>query len=182
MPGDDSDLDAHNSDDDYRLPGEGWSNGAIHPQLYHSTRSGRLELYSSHRRWIGLHRNWTRIGQGQDEFERRTSFSRLGGSIVANPEEEAKAVRALIAQLCERFYQEGFATGTGGGISIRVGGPDEKRPWRVFVAPSGVQKEDMIGEDIFEVRWWKEVKSTVELLCVISHMSPLHSSTWTATW
>ena len=37
------------------------------------------------------------------------------------------------------------------GISIRVGGPSENRPWRVFVAPSGIQKEDMIGDDVFEL-------------------------------
>ena len=36
-------------------------------------------------------------------------------------------------------------------MSIRVGGPSENRPWRVFVAPSGIQKEDMIGDDIFEL-------------------------------
>lgn len=36
-------------------------------------------------------------------------------------------------------------------MSIRCGGPDEDRDWRVFVAPSGLQKEDMIGEDVFEL-------------------------------
>ena len=36
-------------------------------------------------------------------------------------------------------------------MSIRVGGPSEGRPWRVFVAPSGIQKEDMIGQDVFEL-------------------------------
>lgn len=65
--------------------------------------------------------------------------------------EEAKAVRALVAQLCECFYKAGWATGTGGGVSIRVGGPTENRPYRVFVAPSGVQKEDMVGDDVFEL-------------------------------
>lgn len=36
-------------------------------------------------------------------------------------------------------------------MCIRVGGPQENRPWRVFVAPSGIQKEDMIGDDVFEL-------------------------------
>ena len=53
------------------------------------------------------------------------------------PVEEGRTVKALVAQLCERFYNQGWATGTGGGVSIRVGGPSERRPFRVFVAPSG---------------------------------------------
>lgn len=53
----------------------------------------------------------------------------------------------------------GWATGTGGGVSIRVGGPSEGRPWRVFVAPSGIQKEDMIGEDVFELDMDRNVVS-----------------------
>jgi len=65
--------------------------------------------------------------------------------------EEGKTVRALVAQLCECFYKQGWAMGTGGGVSIRVGGPNENRPYRVFVAPSGVQKEDMVGDDVFEL-------------------------------
>jgi len=65
--------------------------------------------------------------------------------------EEAKTVKALVSQLCECFYKAGWATGTGGGVSIRVGGPAENRPYRVFVAPSGVQKEDMVGDDVFEL-------------------------------
>jgi ribulose-5-phosphate 4-epimerase/fuculose-1-phosphate aldolase len=53
------------------------------------------------------------------------------------PKEEGRTVKALVAQLCERFYNMGWATGTGGGVSIRVGGPSEGRDFRVFVAPSG---------------------------------------------
>ncbi|MEE2786163.1 MAG: methylthioribulose 1-phosphate dehydratase [Myxococcota bacterium] len=50
--------------------------------------------------------------------------------------------RQLIAQLCAQFYQLGWCTGTGGGISIR-------QHDRVFMAPSGVQKERIKPEDIF---------------------------------
>ncbi|OEU23143.1 2,3-diketo-5-methylthio-1-phosphopentane phosphatase [Fragilariopsis cylindrus CCMP1102] len=81
-----------------------------------------------------------------------TSSNTSSSSITTTMlEEEALSVRSLIAQLCEQYYKFGWATGTGGGVSIRVGGPSENRPWRVFVAPSGIQKEDMIGDDVFEL-------------------------------
>ena len=50
--------------------------------------------------------------------------------------------RALIVELCRQFYGQGWVSGTGGGISVRQGG-------RVYMAPSGVQKERMSPEDIF---------------------------------
>ncbi|TFK52139.1 Methylthioribulose-1-phosphate dehydratase [Heliocybe sulcata] len=40
----------------------------------------------------------------------------------------------LIPELCRGFYHLGWVTGTGGGISIREGD-------KVYIAPSGVQKE-----------------------------------------
>jgi ribulose-5-phosphate 4-epimerase/fuculose-1-phosphate aldolase len=40
------------------------------------------------------------------------------------------------------FYDLGWVTGSGGGMSIKV---EDK----VFVAPSGVQKEDLVVQDIF---------------------------------
>ncbi|GAV29761.1 hypothetical protein PMKS-003263 [Pichia membranifaciens] len=48
----------------------------------------------------------------------------------------------LICEFCRMFYQNGWVTGTGGGISIR----DEDK---IYLAPSGVQKERMIPENIF---------------------------------
>ena len=42
------------------VPGQGWSNGDIHPQLFPVTREGRLQLYSANRRWIQLAGGWTR--------------------------------------------------------------------------------------------------------------------------
>lgn len=141
------------------IPGQGWSNGALPPSqsfLLAQTRDGRLEVYENHRRWIGIqsHAGWTRIGQGATELDARVSSSqscRTDNNDTIDLTEEARSVRALIAQLCETFYKAGWATGTGGGVSIRVGGPSENRPWRIFVAPSGIQKEDMIGQDIFEL-------------------------------
>lgn len=50
--------------------------------------------------------------------------------------------RQLIAELCQQFYGLGWVSGTGGGISIRQGG-------RIYMAPSGVQKERMQPADMF---------------------------------
>jgi methylthioribulose 1-phosphate dehydratase / enolase-phosphatase E1 len=133
-------------------PGAGWSNGDIHPQMFPLTRQGKLQLYGSQRRFVHLASGWSRVGgsdnnnQTTNQFSHRTSVSSQGSRLIdkEDADGEAKAVRSLIAQLCETFYKFGWATGTGGGVSIRVGGPDESRPWRVFVAPSGIQKEDMV--------------------------------------
>lgn len=48
----------------------------------------------------------------------------------------------LICELCRGFYQLGWVSGTGGGISIR--GPEG-----IYMAPSGVQKERIRPEDVF---------------------------------
>ncbi|CAD2218836.1 methylthioribulose-1-phosphate dehydratase [Angomonas deanei] len=52
--------------------------------------------------------------------------------------------RNLIPELCRLFYQQGWATGTGGGISIKLGNT-------YYLAPSGVPKERIQPDDIFEV-------------------------------
>jgi hypothetical protein len=146
-------------------PGAGWSNGHVKPQMFPLTRNGRLELYSANRRWIGLNKGWSRVGGDEgdgkttDQYSHRTRRSSqmkslmekgLGNSTSLSLAErqrllgdEALAVRSLIAQLCEQYYRFGWATGTAGGVSIRVGGPSENRPWRVFVAPSGIQKGEI---------------------------------------
>ncbi|PPQ72959.1 hypothetical protein CVT26_014533 [Gymnopilus dilepis] len=48
----------------------------------------------------------------------------------------------LIPELCRSFYQLGWVTGTGGGICIRTGD-------KVYIAPSGVQKERIEPTHIF---------------------------------
>jgi len=141
----------HYSNESFDVPGRGWSNGDMNPQMFPITRDGRIALYSGERRWIHVNDGWTRLGGGATEHSARTSESQTGNALTECRDEEARAIRSLIAQLCETFYQHGWATGTGGGCSIRVGGPSENRPWRVFVAPSGIQKEDMIGDDVFEL-------------------------------
>lgn len=52
------------------------------------------------------------------------------------------APRALIVELCRQFYSLGWVSGTGGGVSIRCEG-------RIFVAPSGVQKERITEKDLY---------------------------------
>ncbi|KAK9479968.1 class II aldolase/adducin N-terminal [Lipomyces japonicus] len=51
----------------------------------------------------------------------------------------------LICELCKLFYNNGWVTGTGGGISIRDGE-------RIYIAASGVQKERMVPENMFVMR------------------------------
>ena len=50
--------------------------------------------------------------------------------------------REIICSLCRQFYGQGWVSGTGGGISLRVDG-------RVYMAPSGVQKERLEPADLF---------------------------------
>ncbi|KAL7419481.1 Methylthioribulose-1-phosphate dehydratase [Cryptotrichosporon argae] len=72
------------------------------------------------------------------------------GSIVPLSEEAEVLVRSddpehpanLIPQLCREFYQLGWVTGTGGGISVRSKDI-------VYLAPSGVQKERILPEHMF---------------------------------
>ncbi len=52
--------------------------------------------------------------------------------------------RQTIVELCRQFYTQGWVSGTGGGISIRDGD-------KVWMAPSGVQKERLQPEDLFTV-------------------------------
>jgi len=53
-------------------------------------------------------------------------------------------VRNLVCELCRNFYNFGWVTGTGGSISIRL---DD----RIFMTPSGVQKERIKPEELFVV-------------------------------
>lgn len=50
--------------------------------------------------------------------------------------------KQLIPDLCRHFYKLGWASGTGGGLSIRQEG-------RIYCAPSGVQKERIQPSDMF---------------------------------
>jgi methylthioribulose-1-phosphate dehydratase len=71
---------------------------------------------------------------------------------------EASSPRALIVELCKQFYTQGWVSGTGGGISIRQGD-------KVYLAPSGVQKERIAEEDLYEL------DATGNVLCAPSNPS-----------
>lgn len=51
-------------------------------------------------------------------------------------------IRRLICDLCRQFYNLGWVSGTGGGISIRQGDC-------LYMAPSAIQKEHIRPDDIF---------------------------------
>ena len=53
-----------------------------------------------------------------------------------------REIRETIVELSAQFYRMGWASGTGGGLSIKDGD-------RVYVAPSGVQKERLAPEDLY---------------------------------
>ena len=73
------------------------------------------------------------------------SVSPKGGVLAAfrahdpDPDNE---IPGLLCELCRQFYELGWVSGTGGGISIR--GADG-----IYMAPSGVQKERIRPEDMF---------------------------------
>ena len=50
----------------------------------------------------------------------------------------------LIPKLCSQFYQLGWVSGTGGGMSIKFGN-------EIYLAPSGVQKERIQSDELFVV-------------------------------
>lgn len=51
-------------------------------------------------------------------------------------------LRKKIPAMCRNFYRQGWVSGTGGGISVR-------REDIIYMAPSGVQKEKIRGQDLF---------------------------------
>ena len=51
--------------------------------------------------------------------------------------------KEIIASLARQFYGLGWFPGSGGSLTIR------ESPDRIFIAPSGVQKERIKAEDIF---------------------------------
>ena len=72
--------------------------------------------------------------------ERNAALDKLGA--IHSADLTSLETRELICGLCRLFYHKGWASGTGGGISIRRGD-------RIFMAPSSVQKERIKPGDIF---------------------------------
>lgn len=52
------------------------------------------------------------------------------------------STRELVCELCRNFFEAGWVTGTGGSISIRHGN-------RIYMTPSGVQKERIAPDELF---------------------------------
>ncbi|XP_045174839.2 methylthioribulose-1-phosphate dehydratase-like isoform X1 [Mercenaria mercenaria] len=50
--------------------------------------------------------------------------------------------RTILPDLCRKFYSLGWMYGTGGALSVRTGD-------KIYITPSGVQKELVQGEDLF---------------------------------
>ena len=90
--------------------------------------------------------------------------------------------KSLISEMCRNFYTQGWVSGTGGGMSIKVGD-------RIVMAPSGVQKERMVPEDMFVLDAAGEILETPRSKAApykppkLSECSPLFMSVSTApTW
>ncbi|KAK4439179.1 putative bifunctional methylthioribulose-1-phosphate dehydratase/enolase-phosphatase E1 1 [Sesamum alatum] len=61
-----------------------------------------------------------------------------------------RETKALIAELCRHFYNQGWVSGTGGSITIKVHDESVPKPEQLVVmSPSGVQKERMMEEDMY---------------------------------
>ena len=66
-----------------------------------------------------------------------------------------KIVKEVICEMCRNFYDLGWVSGTGGGVSIKKGNT-------IFMAPSGVEKEKIRPEDIFELNEKGEITTLPE--------------------
>ncbi|KFK27000.1 hypothetical protein AALP_AA8G321500 [Arabis alpina] len=63
---------------------------------------------------------------------------------------EVKETTSLVTELCRHFYTQGWVSGTGGSITIKVHDPSIPKPDQLIVmSPSGVQKERMQPEDMY---------------------------------
>lgn len=72
--------------------------------------------------------------------------------IEDRPVESGDEAKRLICALGRRFYTQGWVSGTGGGICIKHGE-------RVYMAPSGVQKELLVPSAIYELDLDGEVRA-----------------------
>ena len=75
-------------------------------------------------------------------FSSREDEQRLASLRKEEEGREGGGMRQLIVDLCRQFYELGWVTGTGGSISIRHGN-------RVYMTPSGVQKERILPEELY---------------------------------
>ncbi|KAJ0267158.1 bifunctional methylthioribulose-1-phosphate dehydratase/enolase-phosphatase E1 [Hirschfeldia incana] len=63
---------------------------------------------------------------------------------------EVKETSSLVTELCRHFYTQGWVSGTGGSITMKVHDASIPKPDQLIVmSPSGVQKERMQPEDMY---------------------------------
>ncbi|KAJ8532366.1 hypothetical protein K7X08_012289 [Anisodus acutangulus] len=63
---------------------------------------------------------------------------------------KVKETKSLITELCRHFYNQGWVSGTGGSITIKVHDDSIPKSQQLIVmSPSGVQKERMVEEDMY---------------------------------
>ena len=146
-------LTADETDESFSEPGKGWTNSSLSPMMYAYSQEGRVSLYQSNRRWIHTSTGWSRTGgcDPNDPIATRSATSSPQKTKTVSPHQEAEIAKSLMSQLSEKFYSLGWKPGTGGGISVRIGSGAADDPYRIFSTPSGIQKEDMIGDDVFEL-------------------------------
>lgn len=82
-------------------------------------------------------------GQGQEQGQlQKYCLFRYSEEIDTLKSIAMHRYRELICELCSHFYDSGWVTGTGGSISIRYGN-------RIFMTPSGVQKERILPDELY---------------------------------
>lgn len=106
-----------------------------------------IQYYMNERRLLHTALNWSRTS-GCDPNVMIYSPSLIKLPLKIKSIDDI-TIKALICQLSEKFYLSGWQPGTGGGLSILTGTGSKDSPFRLYTSPSGVQKEDMIGNDIF---------------------------------
>lgn len=101
---------------------------------------------------------------------KKTPSTENDDSLVLSTDKEHPA--NLICEFCKLFYNNGWVTGTGGGISIK----DEDK---IYLAPSGVQKERMLPTDIFVMSFESREYLRKPLKYKPSACTPLFMSAYT---
>lgn len=87
------------------------------------------------------------------------------------PQNGPEDIPRLICELCRQFYDLGWVSGTGGGISIR--GSEG-----IYIASSGVQKERLAPEDIYlldgdELETCRVLRAPADQALKVSECQPL---------
>jgi len=97
---------------------------------------------------------------------------------MSHSKTRAEEYKALICELMRGFYAQGWCSGTGGGISIL-----DRDSKVLYMAPSGVQKERMKSEDIFELDAskpfpWSVLCSPTTASMKLSECAPLFAAAY----